>query len=160
MRLVVCEWQKLFRLPALWVFVGLCLVLNGLLLGLLLAIALMGLVFYPVRPGFYVERFRGNRAEDAFYLSVDWLEKYGTAMESEERTQLDGQLEALKVEFAQQVAEIPEASEAGITDYESYLAWHGMRVTATGWRGERIPRRSPTSSGPYTTILIPAPSRP
>ena len=32
MRLAVWEWQKLFRLPALWVFVGLCLVFNGLLL--------------------------------------------------------------------------------------------------------------------------------
>lgn len=32
MRLVMWEWRKLFCLPALWVFVGLCLVLNGLLL--------------------------------------------------------------------------------------------------------------------------------
>lgn len=32
MRLAVCEWQKLFRLPALWVFLGLCLAFNGLLL--------------------------------------------------------------------------------------------------------------------------------
>lgn len=32
MRLAVWEWRKLFRLPALWVFVGLCLALNGLLL--------------------------------------------------------------------------------------------------------------------------------
>lgn len=32
MRLLVWEWRKLFRLPALWVFLGLCLVLNGVLL--------------------------------------------------------------------------------------------------------------------------------
>lgn len=32
MRLAAWEWRKLFRLPALWVFVGLCLALNGLLL--------------------------------------------------------------------------------------------------------------------------------
>lgn len=32
MRLAVWEWRKLFSLPALWVFVGLCLALNGLLL--------------------------------------------------------------------------------------------------------------------------------
>lgn len=32
MRLAVWEWRKLFRMPALWVFVGLCLVFNGLLL--------------------------------------------------------------------------------------------------------------------------------
>ena len=32
MRLLVWEWRKLFRLPALWAFLGLCLVLNGVLL--------------------------------------------------------------------------------------------------------------------------------
>lgn len=32
MRLAVWEWRKLFRMPALWVFVGLCLAFNGLLL--------------------------------------------------------------------------------------------------------------------------------
>ena len=32
-RLLVYEWGKLFRLPALWVFLGLCLAFNGLLLG-------------------------------------------------------------------------------------------------------------------------------
>lgn len=32
MRRVAWEWRKLFGLPALWVFVGLCLILNGLLL--------------------------------------------------------------------------------------------------------------------------------
>lgn len=32
MNLVYCEWRKLFRLPALWAFLGLCLVFNGLLI--------------------------------------------------------------------------------------------------------------------------------
>ena len=32
MRLAVWEWRRLFRMPALWVVMGLCLVLNGLLL--------------------------------------------------------------------------------------------------------------------------------
>lgn len=31
-RLLVYEWRKLFRLPALWVFLGLCLAFNGLLM--------------------------------------------------------------------------------------------------------------------------------
>lgn len=35
MRLVVYEWRKLLRLPALWVFLGLCLAFNGLLMGTL-----------------------------------------------------------------------------------------------------------------------------
>ena len=32
MSLVYCEWRKLFHLPALWAFLGLCLVFNGLLI--------------------------------------------------------------------------------------------------------------------------------
>ena len=32
MSLVVCEWRKLFRLPALWAFLALCLAFNGLLI--------------------------------------------------------------------------------------------------------------------------------
>ena len=32
MNFVYCEWRKLFYLPALWAFLGLCLVFNGLLI--------------------------------------------------------------------------------------------------------------------------------
>ena len=32
MNLAVCEWRKLFRLPALWAFLALCLAFNGLLI--------------------------------------------------------------------------------------------------------------------------------
>ena len=35
MRLAVYEWRKLLRLPALWVFLGLCLAFNALLIGTL-----------------------------------------------------------------------------------------------------------------------------
>ncbi|WP_130871179.1 ABC transporter permease [Intestinimonas massiliensis (ex Afouda et al. 2020)] len=93
--------------------------------GLLLAIALIGLVFYDARPGFYLEYFwdssdwRGAQAQ----LSSGWLEACGTTMEPEERAQLDGQLEDLEAEFARQAAQVPGAAEAGITDYESYLDW-------------------------------------
>ena len=50
-------------------------------------------------------------------------------MEPEERAQLDGQLEELEAEFAVQVAQIPGAAEAGITDYESYLTWDAAHQT-------------------------------
>lgn len=93
--------------------------------GLLLAIVLIGLVFYDIRPGFYLEYFwdssdwKGVQTQ----LSSGWLEAYGTTMEPEERAQLDGQLKELEAEFARQVAQIPGAAEAGIADYESYLIW-------------------------------------
>lgn len=93
--------------------------------GLLLAIVLIGLVFYDARPGFYLEYFwdASDREGAQTQLSAGWLEAYGTTMEPEERAQLDGQMEELEAEFAVQAAEIPGAAEAGITDYESYLTW-------------------------------------
>ena len=93
--------------------------------GLLLAIALIGMVFYQVRTGFYLEYFNSgdNWGAAQVQLSYSWLETYGNTIEPEERPQLDGQLAELKAEFAQQVAQISGAEEAGITDYESYVAW-------------------------------------
>ena len=35
MNLAVYEWRKLFRLPALWAFLALCLAFNGLLIATL-----------------------------------------------------------------------------------------------------------------------------
>ena len=99
--------------------------------GLLLAIALIGLVFYDARPGFYLEYFwdASDREGAQTQLSAGWLETYGTTIEPEERAQLDGQLEELEAEFAEQVAQIPGAAEAGITDYESYLTWDAAHQT-------------------------------
>lgn len=97
--------------------------------GLLLAIALMGVVFYHIRTGFYLEHFKGNGSEAPFYLSQDWLERYGTTIEPSERAGLDSQLEELEDEFARQVTEILGAVEAGITDYESFIAWNETRTT-------------------------------
>jgi len=99
--------------------------------GLLLAIVLIGLVFYDARPGFYLEYFwdASDREGAQTQLSAGWLEAYGTTIEPEERAQLDGQLEELEAEFAVQVAQIPGAAEAGITDYESYLTWDTAHQT-------------------------------
>lgn len=93
--------------------------------GLLLAIALIGAVFYQVRIGFYLEYFNtgDNWGAAQVQLASGWLETYGNAIEPEERPGLDAQLAELEAEFAQQVAQIPGAAEAGITDYASYAAW-------------------------------------
>ena len=91
--------------------------------GLLLAIALIGLVFYDARTGFYIEHFRGNGLDSAFWLASDWLERYGVTIEPEERLELDGQRAAMVAEFNRQIKAVPGAAEAGITDYESFLVW-------------------------------------
>lgn len=93
--------------------------------GLLLAITLIGVVFYNVRPGFYLKYFNTGDSWGAaqVQLSYGWLETYGNAIEPEERPGLDAQLAELEGEFARQAAQIPSAAEAGVTDYESYVAW-------------------------------------
>ncbi len=93
--------------------------------GLLLAIALIGVVFYQIRTGFYLEYFStsNDRGGTQVQLASGWLERYGTTIEPEERPWLDDQLTELKAQFARQLAKIPGAAEAGIADYESYAAW-------------------------------------
>lgn len=93
--------------------------------GLLLAIALIGVVFYQVRTGFYLEYFNSgdNWGAAQVQLAYGWLETYGNTIEPEERPQLEDQLAELEAEFAKQAAQIPGTAEAGITDYESYVAW-------------------------------------
>ena len=105
--------------------------------GLLLAIALIGAIFYQVRTGFYLEYFnRGsNWGAAQVQLAYGWLETYGNTIEPEERPGLDDQLAQLKAEFAGQVAQIPGAAEAGITDYESYGAWAKI-YNASTWSDE------------------------
>ena len=104
---------------------------------LVLAIALIGAIFYQVRTGFYLEYFnRGsNWGAAQVQLAYGWLEIYGNAIEPEERPGLDDQLAELKAEFAGQVAQIPGTAEAGITDYESYGAWAEI-YNASTWSDE------------------------
>lgn len=92
--------------------------------GLLLAVALIGAIFYQVRTGFYLEYFNtgDNWGAAQVQLASGWLEIYGNTIEPEERPGLEDQLAELKAEFARQVAQIPGTAEAGITDYESYAA--------------------------------------
>lgn len=93
--------------------------------GLLMAITFIGVVFYQVRTGFYLEYFNtgDNWGAARVQLASDWLETYGDTIEPEERPRLDAQLAELKGEFAQQAVQIPGAAGAGITDCKSYAAW-------------------------------------
>lgn len=104
---------------------------------LLLAIALIGAIFYQVRTGFYLEYFNSgsNWGAAQVQLAYGWLETYGNTIEPEERPGLDDQLAQLKAEFAGQVAQIPGTAEAGITDYESYGAWAKI-YNASTWSDE------------------------
>lgn len=77
MRLVVYEWRKLLALPALWVFLGLCLAFNGLLMGTLSP---------------YDRAFFNDTSADATVLGQrvdgDFLEGLSALPETENRTML------------------------------------------------------------------------
>ena len=82
--------------------------------GILLAILLLGSVYYWLFPQFYIEHFcNGPQAEAQFDLAAGWLEQYGTTMEPSERAELDGQLAEEIAAFDTQVASIPEAAAWG-----------------------------------------------
>ena len=104
--------------------------------GILAAILLLGAVYYWMFPQFYIEYFcNGPNAEAQFTLASDWVARYGPTLEQAERAELDGQLaEELDV-FAQQIAAIPEAVTAGLTDYEAVLSFRENYLDGTQEHG-------------------------
>lgn len=67
MRLAVYEWRKLFTLPALWIFLALCLAFNGLLMGTHLA----GRDLFQAANG--VTEQLGQRVDEAFLAGLEDL---------------------------------------------------------------------------------------
>ena len=87
----------------------------------LVGILLLGLIYYYMFPSFYIEYFsNGPSAQVEFDLSVEWVAQYGPTLEPEERAELDSRLTEELAKFNRRLEEIPEAAEAGITDYESF----------------------------------------
>ena len=88
------------------------------------AILLLGAVYYWLFPQFYIEHFcNGPQAEARFELADHWVEQYGPTMEPEERAELDGQLAEEIAAFNRQIASIPEAAAAGVTDYTTFCSF-------------------------------------
>lgn len=104
--------------------------------GILAAILLLGAVYYWMFPQFYIEYFcNGPSGEAQFDLASGWVAQYGPTLEPEERAELDGQLaEALDV-FARQIAAIPEAAAAGLTDHEAVLSFREDYLDGTRENG-------------------------
>ncbi|WP_165053441.1 MULTISPECIES: hypothetical protein [unclassified Adlercreutzia] len=105
MRLLLCEMRKIWR-P-----------------GLIVVIVALGLAYWVTVASFDL-RYLNNgpyfQADAA--LAEGWLEEFGLTMEPEERAQLDARLEREIAAFDEQVADLPEAVEAGIDGYAAYRA--------------------------------------
>lgn len=99
--------------------------------GLLLALALLGLLYYYLFPSFYIRYFcNGPTAQADFDLAAGWVETYGTTMEPEERQELDAQLSEEIAAFAQRLQAVSGAAERGLTDYESFLTLYQTHYDA------------------------------
>ena len=104
--------------------------------GILAAVVLLGIVYYYMFPSFYVRYFRnGPNAEAEFALSAEWAAKYGVTMEPSEREELDGQLAGEKADFQEMLLAIAEASDAGITDYDSFCVYRDSYYDQTAAAG-------------------------
>ncbi len=91
--------------------------------GIVAAIVLLGMLYYFLFPGYQIENFRDNsKAQAQFDVAAGWLGKYGTTIEEAEIPLLEAELAAEKEIFAGRLKNLPGMAEAGITDYESFLA--------------------------------------
>lgn len=88
--------------------------------GILAALAVLGVLFFFLRPKSFIEFIPWAQNFDNALLLV---ERYGPLLTAEVRPELDAMYEEVKANFDREVKKIPEAVEAGITDYESYSAW-------------------------------------
>lgn len=93
--------------------------------GILVALLLLGVVYYWMFPQFYIEHFcNGPNEEAEFILASGWVEKYGPTMETAERAELDGQLAEEIRSFDRSISAIPEAAAAGLTDYDTFCSFY------------------------------------
>lgn len=91
---------------------------------IVVALIVLGVLYYLLFLNFYITRFNnGPSAQSQFDITVEWVERYGPTMEPEERAQVDEQLASELATFDTMVANLPEAVEAGIVDYESFITF-------------------------------------
>lgn len=87
--------------------------------GILAAILVVGVLFYFLRPKFWIECISGTQC---FNESLMLVERYGPVLTAEVRPELDAIYDGIEANFERELKNIPEAVEAGITDRESYHA--------------------------------------
>lgn len=95
--------------------------------GILAALVALGAVYYYIRPAFYIEYFNsGSQDETDFALALDWVERYGPTIEWPEREEIGRQLAEEEARFADYAESNPEMAERGITDFDSFEAFHNV----------------------------------
>lgn len=91
--------------------------------GILAALAILGAVYYYIRPAFYIENFNnGSQDETDFALALDWVERYGPTIEQPEREEIGRRLAEEEARFADYAESNAEMVSRGITDFDSFEA--------------------------------------
>ena len=93
--------------------------------GMVLLLCFLGAIYYYLFMHFDIWYFKSEMFREAeMELAMGWINTYGTTLEPEERLDLERQNAEEIAAFNQQIAAIPEAQAAGITDYMSFMAYH------------------------------------
>lgn len=106
--------------------------------GMVLLLCFLGAIYYYLFMHFDIWYFKSEMFREAeMELAMGWINTYGTTLEPEERLDLERQNAEEIAAFNQQIAAIPEAQAAGITDYMSFMAYHeGSRSEAMQQQGK------------------------
>jgi len=106
--------------------------------GMVLLLCFLGAIYYYLFMHFDIWYFKSEMFREAeMELATGWIDTYGTTLEPEERLDLERQNAEEIAAFNQQIAAIPEAQAASITDYMSFMAYHeGSRSEAMQQQGK------------------------
>lgn len=95
--------------------------------GILAALAILGAVYYYIRPAFYIENFNnGSQDETDFALALDWVERYGPTIEQPEREEIGRRLAEEEARFADYAENNAEMASRGIVDFDSFEAFRDV----------------------------------
>lgn len=91
---------------------------------IVIIIMAFGLIYYVLFSGFYIQYYvNGSDDQAVFDLTAEWSQKYGNTLEYTEYEEIAQQLEDEKLQFADQLKDIPLAVENSIKTYEEFRAF-------------------------------------
>lgn len=89
--------------------------------GILLALVVIGVVYFWLWPSYYARHFGSSYTYDRYYCeaTAELVRCFGPELEPEERDELVSMLGEAEAELNAELAAIPECVELGITDFDS-----------------------------------------
>ncbi|MDO4721012.1 MAG: hypothetical protein Q4A78_10160 [Peptostreptococcaceae bacterium] len=99
---------------------------------LVLTLLAFGLLYYFLLPATYIHQFRyGSDRAASFEISSEWILRYGTSVDAEERKDLEIQLSWEIEQFNTSLADLPPSLTLGIDNYESFMEFQEAHFVAS-----------------------------